>query len=955
MRHPLYLVACCLPMLLTLQAARSEDVSALFDLPEGYELRVWASTPQLFNPTNIDIDSRGRVWVAEAVNYRETVKAQNALQHPAGDRIVILEDTNGDGVCDTSKVFVQDSDLVAPMGVAVLGDRVVVSCSPHLIVYRDTDGDDVADEKQILLTGFGGFDHDHGLHSAIGHLDGRWYFNVGNMGAHDVTDASGWRLHSGSCYVYGGHENSGNRRSDDGRIWTGGIALRVDLDGRNLTPLGHNFRNSYEVAIDSFGDMWQNDNDDEVQSCRTSWVMEGSNFGFFSTDGTRTWKADQRPGQSVPTAHWRQEDPGVIPAGDITGAGGPTGVVVYEGGLLPERFIGSVLNADAGRNVIYAHRALRDGAGFRLERDILVKTKAAPEHYVWKDIPQDSSNWFRPSDVAVGIDGAIYIADWYDATVGGHDMPEKQGQGRILRLAPRGDQRGNEGVDLASVSGQLVALNNPAINVRYAAAMRLRDTGEALVPLLRRLADASDDAIASSRILWVLVQMGDAGVAQVEKALIDPDDRLRITALRALRGVQHDVLRHAALLARDPSPAVRRELAVALRDVPLEQSRELLVELARGFDGRDRFYLEAFGIACDGKESAMYPLILEELGDRDPLKWSDAMALIAWRLHPLESLDALVTRASSPSLSPEARKQATNAIAFINDRRAALAMLALTSSGPMDVRELAGWWVNNRAGNDWSQFIAAEEPSLQDQEAIARRAADREILLDSDASREQREQAAMRLAAEREGAMMLIALDDDQGIPADLVDAVTESIHRNTDFGVRALAGRHFPRKALGGEPLPPIDQLAAMTGDAQRGKQVFSSAHAGCIQCHTFDGQGRDVGPDLTAIRTKFARRELLDAILNPSAAIAFGYEPWLIRTSDGQIYSGFILADGESVILKETSGEQRTIPAAEVVMRKKQEMSVMPDNVALGLSAQELTDLAEFLLTFDHSGAKK
>src|ERR1044072_9277717 len=99
-----------------------------FDLADDLEVTVWAQSPQLFNPTNIDIDSRGRVWVAEGVNYRETWKQHHAMKRPGGDRIVILQDTNGDGRCDSSKVFAQDPDLICPLGIAVLGNKVVVSC-----------------------------------------------------------------------------------------------------------------------------------------------------------------------------------------------------------------------------------------------------------------------------------------------------------------------------------------------------------------------------------------------------------------------------------------------------------------------------------------------------------------------------------------------------------------------------------------------------------------------------------------------------------------------------------------------------------------------------------------------------------------------------------------------------------------------------------------------------------
>src|SRR6185369_651569 len=129
--------------------------------------------PQLYKPSNIDVDYRGRIWVAEAVNYRKfrgpdiNQPESQHLRHPDGDRIMILEDTDGDGKCDSSKVFVEDKDLVAPLGVAVLGNKVIVSCSPNVIVYTDEHGDDKPVKKEIFLKGFGGFDIDHGVHSFV--------------------------------------------------------------------------------------------------------------------------------------------------------------------------------------------------------------------------------------------------------------------------------------------------------------------------------------------------------------------------------------------------------------------------------------------------------------------------------------------------------------------------------------------------------------------------------------------------------------------------------------------------------------------------------------------------------------------------------------------------------------------------------------------------------------------
>ena len=118
----------------------------------------------LHNPTNIDIDRDGRIWVAEGVRYRS-----HHARQPEGDRIVVLEDTDGDGKADSSHTFVQEPALIAPLGVSVIDNKVVVAQPPDLIVYTDVDRnlrfDPAVDKREVLLTGFQGINHDHSLHS----------------------------------------------------------------------------------------------------------------------------------------------------------------------------------------------------------------------------------------------------------------------------------------------------------------------------------------------------------------------------------------------------------------------------------------------------------------------------------------------------------------------------------------------------------------------------------------------------------------------------------------------------------------------------------------------------------------------------------------------------------------------------------------------------------------------
>src|SRR5439155_11525193 len=153
-----------------------------------------------------------------------------------------------------------------------------------------------------------------------------------------------------------------------------------------------NFRNNYELAVDSFGTVWQSDNDDDGnQSVRINYVMEGGDFGYKGPKGT-SWTRDQAlfPDQTRQEAHWHQRFPGVVPNLLHTGGGAPTGILVYEGGLLPEKYRGALIHADAGPNVIRAYLTAPDGAGYKAETVELVKA---------------SDHWFRPSDVCVAPDG----------------------------------------------------------------------------------------------------------------------------------------------------------------------------------------------------------------------------------------------------------------------------------------------------------------------------------------------------------------------------------------------------------------------------------------------------------------------------------------------------------------------------------------------------------------------
>src|SRR5215204_2136377 len=154
------------------------------DVHPDLKATLFASEPKITNPTNLDIDHRGRVWVCDVMNYRG-----NNGKRPAGDRILILEDTDGDGVADSVKTFYQGRDIDSAMGICVLGNKIIVSASPNVFVFHFDDNDNVT-KKEVLFTKTGTPQHDHSAHSFIFGPDGRLYWNFGNTGG-AVHDKNG--------------------------------------------------------------------------------------------------------------------------------------------------------------------------------------------------------------------------------------------------------------------------------------------------------------------------------------------------------------------------------------------------------------------------------------------------------------------------------------------------------------------------------------------------------------------------------------------------------------------------------------------------------------------------------------------------------------------------------------------------------------------------------------------
>ena len=860
----------------------------LFQVPEGFEITVWAASPLLHNPTNIDIDRDGRIWVAEGVRYRS-----HHARRPEGDRIVVLQDTDGDGTADSTHTFVQEPTLIAPLGVSVIGNKVVVAQPPDLIVYTDVDRnlrfDPAVDTREVLLTGFQGINHDHSLHSVTVGPDGKWVFNAGNTGAM-FTDRSGKTFR-----IFGSYRPNpvgpfkfphdpalhAGKASDDGHVYVGGFTARMNPDGTHVEIIGHNYRNSYEQSVTSLGDVFQNDNDDPP-ACRVSFVMEYANFGFSSNDGQRSWQADRRPGQSIPVAEWRQDDPGMAPAGDVYGGGSPTGNVFYENGALGPSWDGTFFAAEPGRNEIFAYQPAREGAGFRLERKIFltsnVKQQYAGSDFVGgnRSIKGDIATLFRPSDIAVGPDGALYVADWFDARVGGHQDLDATVSGAIYRIAPKGFVSKVPAFDAATDDGLITALRSPAVNVRAIGFEGLKARGAAAVNAVAALL-TDPNPYMRGRAIYLLYQLGPEGRQRAGAPESHTDPALRIAAYRAMRRAGLDVLPVASRLARDKDAGVRREVAVSMRDQPAAAALDILLDIARGFDGQDRSYLEALGTGATGKEPALYERLRRELGVKnDPLTWSGTFARMAWRLHVPAAVPDLTARARSPKLSLADRRLALDTLAFISDPAASKAMLGLAEPAST-LRETAVWWLLNRLSNDWTDHglrPALKAAGIYDPETIVLR------------------------------------------------EVVTPP-----------------PTADL---PELSIDEIVRLTGNAARGKARSSTA---CIMCHSVGGTGAELGPELDGWGRGKSDAVIATALVRPGAELAHGYEGTEIKTKDGLTIQGLLIKQGDPLMMRSMGGITQIIPADRVVSRRRMSESLMMSATQLGLTAQDVADIVAFM----------
>ena len=972
-----------------------EDPVEGLDVADDLEVTLFAQEPMLINPTNMDIDARGRVWVIEAFNYRPERNPGNP-EREAGDRILILEDTDGDAKADVETVYYQGTDINAALGIAVLGEKVIVSSYDNVFAFTDTDGDDQPDKKEVLYTEIGGTQHDHGVHAFVFGPDGKLYFNFGNAGE-QIKDADG------NVVV----DEVGNEVIGDNTPYQQGMVFRVNPDGSEFEVLGNNFRNNYEVAVDAYGTLWQSDNDDDGnKGVRINYVMEFGNYGYTDELTEAGWR-ERRTNmeEEIPLQHWHLNDPGVVPNLLQTGAGSPTGILVYEGDLLPERFQGQIIHADAGPNVVRAYPVQDDGAGYTAEIDNIVK---------------GTDQWFRPADVTVAPDGSLFIADWYDPGVGGHQMGDLQ-KGRIYRVAPPNTPYEVPEYDLSTIEGAIQALQNPNLALRYQAWTSLHEKGAEAEDALAELWTSGEPRYRA-RALWLLSKIDGVGTKYIEEALQDDDPNIRITGLRAARQLDVDVIPYVKQIVDDASPQVRREAAIALHHNESDEAAALWAELAAQHDGEDRWYLEALGIGADGQWDRYFAAWKEQVGD----DWNTPGGRdIVWRARTDAAIPMLGEILSSPETNPDERPRYFRAFDFQDTLSGALkdkALLALldgehegqdemtrlvlmhvenkdvesdprlktaldqalkASKGTLAFTDLVGRF-KLQDQNDALLAMALAQPeeeagvaavkllfefeatdlvekaihSGEEEDALAAltvlgaigdstaRALSTDVLIDTTQSMNLREVALESMARGWSGENALLELVKSGRLPEDLEPVAANRLFSAYREDIKEEAAKYLDRPApVNSTELPAIAELATRRGDPAQGEVVYGQL---CSTCHVVNGEGMDFGPALSEIGDKLPKEGLYTAIIHPSEGISFGYEGYIIKLKDGAQVVGYVASETEDEIqVRMAGGITNRYQKSEIESRTELDTSLMPEGLYQAMTEQDLVDLVQYLTT--------
>jgi putative heme-binding domain-containing protein len=941
-----------------------------FQLADGFEVNLFAADPLLAKPIQMNFDAAGRLWVACSEVYPQIRPGQTA-----NDKILILEDRDGDGRADKTTVFADG--LLIPTGVVPGDGGAYVANSTDLIHLADTDGDGKADRVRVLLSGFGTEDTHHILHSFRWGPEGLLYFNQ-------------------SIYIHSHIETPhGVRRLDGGGIWQ----FRPETLDLNVVARG--FVNPWGHHFDRWGQHFATDGA----------FGEGINYLV--------------PGASYVTAVGATR----ILAGLNPGSPKHCGLEVLSGRHLPEDWRGNLITNDFRGHRVCRFVLREEGSGYTSqEMPELIKTNHAA---------------FRPVDVKMGPDGAIYVADWYNpiiqhGEVDFRDPRRDHTHGRIWRITAKGRPVvPRPQLVGASTENLLEALKAPEDWTRQQAKQVLKERGAKVLPAVRdwihRLNSADPnyehDCLEG---LWTC-QALNSPTEDLVRLLGARDHHARAAAVHLLADWREHFGEHALrLLAQevtDDHPQVRLEAVRALARFPSARAAELamqaldrpvdkyldyaLWQTARElepawmpavesgeFDFGGSLLRLLFALESVDSAASMKPLVrLLHAGKVGADQQEKVLHLLVARGGPAE-LQLVFDELLQPrGLSNAARSHLLEELAEAAQKRATVPtgdlsrIQSLLKVDAENIRNAACRLVGLWRLESIRPALVATATNGSDRNAERTAAMDALASLGGDQSRLLLEQLARtakppELRVNAVAALSAVDLPWASARAADLLTAKVDPTsailaileRKNGDSALTgAISSRRIPPeaaraliRALGasGRDLPALvdasrkaggittgartvspremQQMVAEVqqhGDPARGETVFRRKDLLCLKCHSIAGAGGQVGPDLVSIGASAPVDYLIESILLPNKAVKENYHSTVIATKDGRVLTGIKVREtGADLVLRDAEDREIAIPVASIEERAMGG-SLMPDGLADALSRAELIDLVRFL----------
>jgi putative membrane-bound dehydrogenase-like protein len=925
--------------------ARSDDIgpptpeveqAALRLADPALTVELVAAEPLVQSPVAIAWDERGALFVAEMIDY--------PVAPPAG-KIKRLEDRDGDGRYEHATVFADG--LPYPNGVLPWKGGVLVTAAPNIWFFKDNDGDGVADEKRVILTGF---------------AEGNQQLRVNGLT---------WGLDN---WVYGANGRSG------------GAIRRPDDPPEKAIPIP---RNDFRFRPDT-GEVEAIAGFSQFGLPRDDW---GNRFPSWNTVPIRHVVLEDRELARNPHLADAATTANILDPADngrvyslapppVTFNGEPVaffnascGPTIYRGDLLPESYRGNAFVCEPLTSLVHRRVLVPDGPTFVAKRVEQGKEFLASTH-----------PWFRPVNLTTGPDGALYVVDFCRAMVE-HPafVPQGKGEGvdfrrghefgRIWRIRAK-DRTKPARPDAALASGDPTAL---ATILGHENGW-LRDTAQRLlveahpVRFVESLPSGQDKPLARVHALAVLDGLGALELRHLRAGLADADPRVREQALRLIESGERagEVADALQALAEDPDPRVRFRAALVLGNLDALGAMRALLRIAER-DAEDRWMRLA---VLSGLEKTS-PRFLEALREEAP-KWLD---------DPKEGQEALLAQLGSILAAQDDRRARLDLVALLAEpggEPGRIALLAgLTRPGPLGTAEsvaLAGLIDRSRAvAADPEQSPGRRARAV---EAVARSgaagAADVILTAIDPAYPREVQSIAARLVAERGDAAMavrilerwteltratrgelLASLTRKPALAGSLLDAVEaglvplaeldpatrDALIRLPDAAIRQRVEELFKHASVladRGEVLRTYQAALELPGSPTRGATVFE---ANCLTCHQRGDKGHRVGPDLSSVAGR-AKETLLSDILDPNREVAPDHMNFMVVTKDGQVLGGLIAEETPAgVKLRRAEGVEEVVPRSEIAELRATGQSLMPVGLETALSVQDVADLIELL----------